>query len=202
MKKKLLALLIMTALSFSLVACGGKDDEPAAKEEKVEVKEEKKEEAPAKEEVKEEEEDAAVEEEAAEESEGFSILDVSTDLVDTAIYSTDDDGAEYVITLFRDPDGQTYISMMIVPADGKGDIWCGPYDESCITQFEDEDGVLWTGFDITDVYTGEPYSIIFTEADDGSVAISNADFSVVMEGKYLSNDEAINYMGVAVNYID
>lgn len=201
MKKKLLALLIMTALSFSLVACGGKDDEPAAKEEKVEVKEEKKEEAPAKEEAKEEEEDAAVEE-AAEESEGFSILDVSTDLVDTAIYSTDDDGAEYVITLFRDPDGQTYISMMIVPADGKGDIWCGPYDESCITQFEDEDGVLWTGFDITDVYTGEPYSIIFTEADDGSVAISNADFSVVMEGKYLSNDEAINYMGAAVNYID
>lgn len=201
MKKKLLALLIMTALSFSLVACGGKDDEPAAKEEKVEVKEEKKEEAPAKEETKEEEEDAAVEE-AAEESEGFSILDVSTDLVDTAIYSTDDDGAEYVITLFRDPDGQTYISMMIVPADGKGDIWCGPYDESCITQFEDEDGVVWTGFDITDVYTGEPYSIIFTEADDGSVAISNADFSVVMEGKYLSNDEAINYMGVAVNYID
>ena len=43
---------------------------------------------------------------------------------------------------------------------------------------------------------------IFVEADDGSVAIANSDFSLVMEGQYLTADEAIDYMGAAANYIN
>ena len=42
----------------------------------------------------------------------------------------------------------------------------------------------------------------FVEADDGSVAIANSDFSLVMEGQYLTADEAIAYMGAAANYIN
>ena len=56
------------------------------------------------------------------EEEGFSLLDATTDLVDAALYAVDDDNTEYVITLFRDPDGYSYVSLMIVPQDGQGDV--------------------------------------------------------------------------------
>ena len=46
------------------------------------------------------------------------------------------------------------------------------------------------------------FSAVFVEADDGSVAIANSDFSLVMEGQYLTADEAIDYMGAAANYIN
>ena len=52
----------------------------------------------------------------------FSLLDVTADLVDAALYAVDDDNTEYVITLFRDPDGYSYVSLMIVPQDGQGDV--------------------------------------------------------------------------------
>ena len=55
---------------------------------------------------------------------------------------------------------------------------------------------------ITYVYTGDDFSAVFVEADDGSVAIANSDFSLVMEGQYLTADEAIDYMGAAANYIN
>ena len=63
---------------------------------------------------------------------------------------------------------------------------------------------LTVGDDIstTDVYTGDDFSAVFVEADDGSVAIANSDFSLVMEGQYLTADEAIAYMGAAANYIN
>jgi hypothetical protein len=97
-----------------------------------------------------------------------------------------------VITLFRDPDGYSYVSLMIVPQDGQGDVLCGAYDDSNVTNVTDEDNIDWTEISTTDVYT----------ADDGSVAIANSDFSLVMEGQYLTADEAIAYMGAAANYIN
>jgi len=204
MKKKVVALMLAVVMGLSLVACGGsKEEAPAAEATKEEAPAEEKEEA----EEAEEEEEEVVEEEATEEvaeesSEGFSILDLTADLVDTAIYSVDGDNTEYVITLFKDPEGTSYISMMIVGADQSGDIMCGAYDASCIDQFTDDDNVAWTKFEVTDVYTGNPFTVIFTEGDDGSVAVTNADFSLIMEGQYLSQDDAITYMGVAANYIN
>ena len=114
----------------------------------------------------------------------------------------DDDNTEYVITLFRDPDGYSYVSLMIVPQDGQGDVLCGAYDDSNVTNVTDEDNIDWTEISTTDVYTGDDFSAVFVEADDGSVAIANSDFSLVMEGQYLTADEAIAYMGAVANYIN
>ena len=104
------------------------------------------------------EEDAVDVEDAREatdttEEEGFSLLDVTADLVDAALYAVDDDNTEYVITLFRDPDGYSYVSLMIVPQDGQGDVLCGAYDDSNVTNVTDEDNIDWTEISTTDVYT-------------------------------------------------
>ena len=94
------------------------------------------------------------------------------------------------------------VSLMIVPQDGHGDVLCGAYDDSNVTNVTDEDNIDWTEISTTDVYTGDDFSAVFVEADDGSVAIANSDFSLVMEGQYLTADEAIAYMGAAANYIN
>ena len=214
MKKKVISVILTSMVALSLAACGG-SSQPAATQEKAVVEEKKEDAAPVVAEEKKEEvaPDAVEEEEAAapteadetvaEEEADFTILDVTTDLVDAGIYAVDESNTEYVITLFRDPDENPYISLMMVNEDGSGDLICGAYDESCITSIPDEEnGVDWTVFDITDVYTDVDCTIVFAEGDDGSVAVANADFSVIMEGEYLTNEEAINYMGAAVSFID
>ncbi|MGN0159994.1 MAG: hypothetical protein ACI4AQ_01250 [Lachnospiraceae bacterium] len=138
----------------------------------------------------------------ATEAEDFTLLDVSADLVDAAIYSIDETGTEFVITLFRDPSGNNYISLMSVDANGKGDVVCGPYDETNISTLQTDDGVDWTGFDVVDVYTGDTFSVIFAEGDDGSVAVTNVDFSIIMEGEYLTADQAIEYMAAAISFLE
>lgn len=209
MKKKVISVILTSMVALSLVACGG-SSQPAATQEKTVVEEKKEDTTPA---VAEEKEEAVapettVAEEAvstteADETGDFTILDVTTDLVDAGIYAVDESNTEYVITLFRDPDENPYISLMMVNEDGSGDIICGAYDADSVTTVPDEEnGVDWTVFDITDVYTEEDCTIVFAEGDDGSVAVTNADFSVIMEGEYLSNEETINYMGAAVSFIE
>lgn len=209
MKKKVISVILTSMVALSLAACGG-SSEPAATPEKAVVEEKKEEAAPAAAEEKEEAvvPETTVAEEAvstteADETGDFTILDVTTDLVDAGIYAVDESNTEYVITLFRDPDENPYISLMMVNEDGSGDIICGAYDADSVTTIPDEEnGVDWTVFDITDVYTEEDCTIVFAEGDDGSVAVTNADFSVIMEGEYLSNEETINYMGAAVSFIE
>ena len=196
MKKKLLTALLVGAMALNITACGGSSDAaaPADNDQQTTTTD------TAADDAADTEEDAVDVEDAAEaadttEEEGFSLLDVTADLVDAALYAVDDDNTEYVITLFRDPDGYSYVSLMIVPQDGQGDVLCGAYDT-------DEDNIDWTEISTTDVYTGDDFSAVFVEADDGSVAIANSDFSLVMEGQYLTADEAIAYMGAAANYIN
>jgi len=196
MKKKLLTALLVGAMALNITACGGSSDAaaPADNDQQTTTTDTAA-------------DDAADVEDAAEaadttEEEGFSLLDVTADLVDAALYAVDDDNTEYVITLFRDPDGYSYVSLMIVPQDGQGDVLCGAYDDSNVTNVTDEDNIDWTEISTTDVYTGDDFSAVFVEADDGSVAIANSDFSLVMEGQYLTADEAIDYMGAAANYIN
>ena len=195
MKKKLLTALLVGAMALNITACGGSSDAaaPADNDQQTTTTD------TASDDAADTEEDAVDVEDAAEaadttEEEGFSLLDVTADLVDAALYAVDDDNTEYVITLFRDPDGYSYVSLMIVPQDGQGDVLCGAYDDSNVTNVTDEDNI--------DVYTGDDFSAVFVEADDGSVAIANSDFSLVMEGQYLTADEAIAYMGAAANYIN
>ena len=202
MKKKLLTALLVGAMALNITACGGSSDAaaPADNDQQTTTTD------TAADDAADTEEDAVDVEDAAEaadttEEEGFSLLDVTADLVDAALYAVDDD-TEYVITLFRDPDGYSYVSLMIVPQDGQGDVLCGAYDDSNVTNVTDEDNIDWTEISTTDVYTGDDFSAVFVEADDGSVAIANSDFSLVMEGQYLTADEAIAYMGAAANYIN
>lgn len=203
MKKKLLTVLLVGAMALNITACGGSSDAaaPADNDQQTTTTD------TASDDAADTEEDAVDVEDAAEaaattEEEGFSLLDVTADLVDAALYAVDDDSTEYVITLFRDPDGYSYVSLMIVPQDGQGDVLCGAYDDSNVTNVTDEDNIDWTEISTTDVYTGDDFSAVFVEADDGSVAIANSDFSLVMEGQYLTADEAIDYMGAAANYIN
>ena len=203
MKKKLLTALLVGAMALNITACGGSSDAaaPADNDQQTTTTD------TAADDAADTEEDAVDVEDAAEaadttEEEGFSLLDVTADLVDAALYAVDDDNTEYVITLFRDPDGYSYVSLMIVPQDGQGDVLCGAYDDSNVTNVTDEDNIGWTEISTTDVYTGDDFSAVFVEADDGSVAIANSDFSLVMEGQYLTADEAIDYMGAAANYIN
>lgn len=203
MKKKLLTALLVGAMTLTITACGGSSDAaaPADNDQQTTTTD------TAADDAADTEEDAVDVEDAAEaadttEEEGFSLLDVTADLVDAALYAVDDDNTEYVITLFRDPDGYSYVSLMIVPQDGQGDVLCGAYDDSNVTNVTDEDNIDWTEISTTDVYTGDDFSAVFVEADDGSVAIANSDFSLVMEGQYLTADEAIAYMGAAANYIN
>lgn len=203
MKKKLLTVLLVGAMALNITACGGSSDAaaPADNDQQTTTTDTTADDAADTEEDAVDVEDAA---EAADttEEEGFSLLDVTADLVDAALYAVDDDNTEYVITLFRDPDGYSYVSLMIVPQDGQGDVLCGAYDDSNVTNVTDEDNIDWTEISTTDVYTGDDFSAVFVEADDGSVAIANSDFSLVMEGQYLTADEAIAYMGAAANYIN
>ena len=203
MKKKLLTALLVGAMALNITACGGSSDAaaPADNDQQTTTTD------TAADDAADTEEDAVDVEDAAEaadttEEEGFSLLDVTADLVDAALYAVDDDNTEYVITLFRDPDGDSYVSLMIVPQDGQGDVLCGAYDDSNVTNVTDDDNIDWTEISTTDVYTGDDFSAVFVEADDGSVAIANSDFSLVMEGQYLTADEAIAYMGAAANYIN
>ena len=203
MKKKLLTALLVGAMALNITACGGSSDAaaPADNDQQTTTTD------TAADDAADTEEDAVDVEDAAEaadttEEEGFSLLDVTADLVDAALYAVDDDNTEYVITLFRDPDGYSYVSLMIVPQDGQGDVLCGAYDDSNVTNVTDEDNIDWTEISTTDVYTGDDFSAVFVEADGGSVAIANSDFSLVMEGQYLTADEAIAYMGAAANYIN
>ena len=203
MKKKLLTAFLVGAMALNITACGGSSDAaaPADNDQQTTTTD------TAADDAADTEEDAVDVEDAAEaadttEEEGFSLLDVTADLVDAALYAVDDDNTEYVITLFRDPDGYSYVSLMIVPQDGQGDVLCGAYDDSNVTNVTDEDNIDWTEISTTDVYTGDDFSAVFVEADDGSVAIANSDFSLVMEGQYLTADEAIAYMGAAANYIN
>ena len=203
MKKMLLTALLVGAMALNITACGGSSDAaaPADNDQQTTTTD------TAADDAADTEEDAVDVEDAAEaadttEEEGFSLLDVTADLVDAALYAVDDDNTEYVITLFRDPDGYSYVSLMIVPQDGQGDVLCGAYDDSNVTNVTDEDNIDWTEISTTDVYTGDDFSAVFVEADDGSVAIANSDFSLVMEGQYLTADEAIAYMGAAANYIN
>ena len=203
MKKKLLTALLVGAMALNITACGGSSDAaaPADNDQQTTTTDTAADDAADTEEDAVDVEDAAVAADTTEE-EGFSLLDVTADLVDAALYAVDDDNTEYVITLFRDPDGYSYVSLMIVPQDGQGDVLCGAYDDSNVTNVTDEDNIDWTEISTTDVYTGDDFSAVFVEADDGSVAIANSDFSLVMEGQYLTADEAIDYMGAAANYIN
>ncbi|HCM92190.1 MAG TPA: hypothetical protein DIS78_06480 [Lachnospiraceae bacterium] len=201
MKRKLVSIILSATLAVSMLSgCGGGSAEtsaPAAEE----VTESEAADEPEEEEYEEEEavEEEAVEEEAADDSsdsEGsFSLLDVDENMVDVGAYGSGEDGTEYVFTMFTGPDNNKYVSLIGFDNNSNsGDVICGQYEATTET---DEDGDEWTYFDVTDVYTGNHFNLgVCERPETEEVAFFDEDGNVV-EAKFLSASETINYMGSA-----
>ena len=113
-------------------------------------------------------------------------------MIDTGLYAKDEDGAEYVLSLFT-YDNTKYCSMIIVAADGSNDVICGAYEAATET---DEDGVDWTVLQFEDVYTGTYFQIGFADTENECYFLDQAGNSYTAE--YLDADQTITYMGAAV----
>ena len=205
MKKKFVSVVLAVLMVASLTtACGGKSDKketasaPAA-ETQTETKSETS--APEAEAQTEAEPEAETESEAAPAetggSEDFTLLDVSSDMVDAGVYARSDDGTELVFTMFTEPSGTPMASLFIFPAAGEGDVICGAYTAESET---DEDGIAWTLLTVTDAYTDGEFEIGFGESDD-EVYIFDTE-GTPYEGAYLSADETIDYMAQAAYLLE
>lgn len=126
-------------------------------------------------------------------SEEFTLLDVSTDMIQAGVYAVNEDGTELVFSMFTEPSGTPMASLFVFPTSGEGDVICGTYTADSET---DEDGIAWTLLTVTDAYTDGEFEIGFGESDAGEVYIFDTN-GTPYEGEYLSEDDTISYMGVA-----
>lgn len=186
MKRKLVASLMAVLMVASLAACGDKSE--SKQEPKKETQTEQKETQTQQESQLSE----GTEGEGAE-TDAFTLLDVTTDMIQAGVYAQKDDGTEIVFSLFTAPDDTPMASLFVFPTEGEGDVICGTYTGETET---DEDGITWSRMDVTDVYTNEEFTIGCGESGD-EVYIFDANGDPY-EGKYLTNDETITYMGTAV----
>lgn len=196
MKKKLMPIVLTAVMVASLTtACGGASETTApapAAEEKTESETSAPEETEPEADVEEEaSEDTEVTDDSA--SEDFTLLDVTTDMIEAGVYAVSDDGTKLVFSMFNDPSGTPMASLFMFVSNGNGDVICGTYESESET---DEDGITWTALTVADAYTDENFVIGFGESEEGEVYI--LDGETVYEGEYLSADDTINYMGAAV----
>lgn len=130
------------------------------------------------------------------ESGDFTLLDVSTEMIQSGVYATDDEGTELVFSMFTDPSGTPMASLFVFLSDGSGDVICGTYSGDSET---DEDGITWSILTVSDVYTGSDVTFGFGEAGDQVYILDN---ETAYEGQYLTADETIVYMGTAAALIE
>lgn len=194
MRKNITMILAMCLMAAAMTACGGNSDTaettaaPAA-DTTAAAETEAETEAAA-----EDTEAAAEDAEAEEESGDFTLLDVTADMIDAGVYAVDENQNELVFTMFTEPSGTPMASLFVYAPDGTGDVICGEYTADVET---DEDNITWTSLDLTDVYTGNEFTIGFAESEDDQVYIIDTT-GTVYEGQYLSADDTVVYMGTAV----
>lgn len=136
---------------------------------------------------------------STEESGTFSLLDVSEDMVDVGAYGMSDDGTELVFTMFNGPDGNQYVSLIGFDNNNdSGDVICGQYEA---TTEKDEDGDEWTNFIVSDVYTGNQFHLGVCERPETEEVVFYDKDGNVIEAKFLTAAETINYMGSAAALI-
>lgn len=210
MKKNITMILAMCLMAAAMTACGGSDaaddtadapaaDTVAAADAGEDTEAEADAEADAEAEADDSADDAeeAVEDDAsADESDSgeFTLLDVTSDMITTGVYAVDDNQNELVFTMFTEPSGTPMASLFLYAPDGTGDVICGAYTADVET---DEDNITWTSLNVSDVYTGNDFTIGFAESEDGQVSIIDTT-GTVYAGEYLSADDAVVYMGTAV----
>lgn len=197
MKKNITMILAMCLMAAAMTACGGNSDTaettaaPAADTTAAAETEAETEAAAEDTEAA----DAEAEDESADEESGeFTLLDVTADMISAGVYAVDENQNELVFTMFTEPSGTAMASLFVYAPDGTGDVICGEYTAETET---DEDNTTWTALDVTDVYTGNVFSIGFAESEDGQVYIIDTT-GTVYEGQYLSADDTVVYMGTAV----
>lgn len=191
MKKKFVSIVLTALMVASLVtACGGKPE--ATTSEPVEATNTETE-AEEETEVEETEVEAESEAEPVEDSasDEFTLLDVSTDMIQAGVYAMSEDGTELVFSMFTEPSGTPMASLFIFSGD-EGDVICGTYTAESVT---DEEDITWTLLTVVDAYTDGEFEIGFGESGE-EVYIFDAE-GTPYEGQYLSADETIDYMGVA-----
>lgn len=192
MKKKITAIIAICMLAVTITACGDSSapaETTAAPAETTTAAETEKETEAAP-----EAKDENVSEDDTAGTEDFTLLDVTSDMIETGVYAVDEEQTEIVFSLFTAPSGTPMASMFLYCSDGSGDVICGPYEAETET---DEDGMTWTLLTVTDVYTEQEFEMGFAETENGEVYILNT-AGAVYEGQYLSADETITYMGSAV----
>ena len=195
MKKKLAALLALCMLSVTMTACGGgnaPDETPTAEE--TTTAEEITDEETTDEEITDAEPDTN---DTTDDSSGFTLLDVTADMIEVGIYAVDEENTQLVFSMFTEPSGTPMASLFVYNPDGSGDVICGPYTNASKT---DENGITWTLLTGSDVYTEQTFEIGFAETEDGQVFIMNS-AGGVYEGQYLTADETVVYMGTAVGLL-
>lgn len=175
MKKKIIAIMLVAGMALSAAACGSKTDDTADNA------------APA----------VNAAEDAETSSDEFTLLDVTADMIKCGLYATSEDGTELVLSMFTSPSGQNMVSFLFHYADGTGDVVCGEYTANVTVSEEDPD-LTYTYMNFTDVYTGTDCEVASIEAEsDGSCAILTPSGDVYT-ATYLSAEDTINYMGVAI----
>ena len=195
MKKKLVSIVLAALMMASLTtACGGKSDAPAtnsapAADTTAETKADTP--APAAD-TKTEPESKAAADDDSNASEVFTLLDVTTDMIQTGVYATGDDGIELVFSMFTVPSGEEMASLFVLGSDGSGEVLCGTYAGESET---DEDGITWSALTVSDVYSGDDFTFGFGELGDEVYLLDRS--GNAYEGKYLTADETIVYMGTA-----
>ncbi|WP_432649761.1 hypothetical protein [Huintestinicola sp.] len=201
MKRNIAAILAMCMMAATMTACGGSNapeetaaPAPAETAAAAETEAEAEDEGPEEEPEAEPETEAEESDEEADASEDFTLLDVSSDMIEAGVYAVDEFQNELVFSMFTAPSGTAMASLFVYCPDGSGDVICGTYTAETET---DEDGINWTKLSVSDVYTGEGYVIGFAESADGQVYIFNP-AGTVYEGQYLSADDTVVYMGTAV----
>lgn len=199
MRKNITMILAMCLMAAAMTACGGNSDTaettaaPAA--DTTAAAETEAETEAAAEDTEAAAEDAEAEDESADEESGdFTLLDVTADMIDAGVYAVDENQNELVFTMFTEPSGTPMASLFVYAPDGTGDVICGEYTADVET---DEDNITWTSLDLTDVYTGNEFTIGFAESEDDQVYIIDTT-GTVYEGQYLSADDTVVYMGTAV----
>lgn len=201
MKKNITMILAMCLMAAAMTACGGNSDTaettaaPAADTTAAEAAETEAETEAAAEDTEAAAEDAEAEDESADEESGdFTLLDVTADMIDAGVYAVDENQNELVFTMFTEPSSTPMASLFVYAPDGTGDVICGEYTAEVET---DEDNITWTSLDLSDVYTGNEFTIGFAESEDDQVYIIDTT-GTVYQGEYLSADDTVVYMGTAV----
>lgn len=200
MKKNFVA-IVLTALMVLLLstACGGEATSKtkaaaSAKTAEAEVPVEPGKNLDADTEAKSETEGV---EDSVDESEKFTLLDVSAEMIDAGVYAAGEDGTEFIFSIFKDPSRTPMASLIIMRGEGSGDMLWGTYTFESGTK---EDGITRTVFTISDVYTGGEVDICFGESENNEIYIFDSE-GCAYAGEYLTKDDTITYMRTAITLL-